>query len=65
MPEAIRLIVWVVLGVCAAAGAGMLDEEDAGRTDVAASAAPEVGLRRLHLVRPDLILYPMSYEVLC
>jgi len=22
-------------------------------------------LRKLHLVRPDLILYPLNYEVLC
>jgi hypothetical protein len=25
----------------------------------------EVRLRRLHLVRPDLIPYPMAYEVYC
>ena len=27
--------------------------------------APEVRLRKLHLVRPDLIPYPISYEVYC
>ena len=26
---------------------------------------PEVRLRKLHLVRPDLIQYPISYEVYC
>ena len=26
---------------------------------------PEVRLRKLHLVRPDLIQYPLSYEVYC
>lgn len=26
---------------------------------------PEVRLRKLHLVRPDLIPYPLSYEVYC
>jgi hypothetical protein len=26
---------------------------------------PEVRLRKLHLVRPDLIPYPISYEVYC
>jgi hypothetical protein len=26
---------------------------------------PEVRLRKLHLVRPDLILYPIDYEVYC
>jgi hypothetical protein len=25
----------------------------------------EVRLRKLHLVRPDLILYPIQYEVYC
>ena len=27
--------------------------------------APEVRLRKLHLVRPDLIPYPISYEIYC
>lgn len=26
---------------------------------------PEVRLRKLHLVRPDLIPYPIEYEVVC
>lgn len=26
---------------------------------------PEVRLRKLHLVRPDLIPYPLAYEVVC
>ncbi len=26
---------------------------------------PEVRLRKLHLVRPDLIPYPLAYEVYC
>jgi hypothetical protein len=25
----------------------------------------EVRIRRLHLVRPDLIQYPIAYEVIC
>jgi hypothetical protein len=36
----------------------------AGQTPVA-GLYPEVRLRKLHLVRPDLILYPISYEVCC
>jgi hypothetical protein len=32
---------------------------------VATSYYPEVRLRKLHLVRPDLIQYPISYEVYC
>ena len=27
--------------------------------------SPEVRLRKLHLVRPDLIPYPIDYEVVC
>ncbi len=34
---------------------------DAGQT----TARIEVRLRKLHLVRPDLIQYPISYEVYC
>lgn len=30
-----------------------------------ASIRYEVRLRKLHLVRPDLILYPIQYEVYC
>jgi len=30
-----------------------------------ASNYPEVRLRKLHLVRPDLIPYPIAYEVIC
>lgn len=26
---------------------------------------PEVRLRKLHLVRPDLIPYPINYEIYC
>lgn len=29
------------------------------------SSRPEVRLRKLHLVRPDLIPYPIAYEVFC
>lgn len=30
-----------------------------------AGLPPEVRLRKLHLVRPDLIPYPIDYEVVC
>ena len=33
--------------------------------DSLATARPEVRLRKLHLVRPDLIPYPIYYEVCC
>jgi hypothetical protein len=32
---------------------------------VATLPYPEVRLRKLHLVRPDLIPYPLAYEILC
>lgn len=33
--------------------------------DAVASLPPEVRLRKLHLVRPDLIPFPIAYEVCC
>jgi len=33
--------------------------------DTVTSVHPEVRLRKLHLVRPDLIHYPLSVEVIC
>jgi hypothetical protein len=34
-------------------------------TDPTAGLLPEVRLRKLHLVRPDLIPYPIAYEIYC
>lgn len=34
-------------------------------TRIDALRPPEVRLRKLHLVRPDLIPYPIAYEVVC
>jgi hypothetical protein len=36
-----------------------------GAEDEIASVRREVRLRKLHLVRPDLIQYPLSYDVFC
>ncbi len=33
--------------------------------DAQAVYRPEVRLRKLHLVRPDLIPYPIAYEIYC
>jgi hypothetical protein len=33
--------------------------------DPTAKLPPEVRLRKLHLVRPDLIQYPIDFEVYC
>ena len=32
---------------------------------VASTLRPEVRLRKLHLVRPDLIMYPLAYDIYC
>ena len=51
--------------------AGMIPPATPARTptnsnlDTTASTRYEVRLRKLHLVRPDLILYPIQYEVYC
>ena len=37
----------------------------ANPADSQAMYRPEVRLRKLHLVRPDLIPYPIAYEVYC
>jgi hypothetical protein len=37
----------------------------ANPADSQAFYRPEVRLRKLHLVRPDLIPYPIAYEVYC
>lgn len=36
-----------------------------GIDDATASLRPEVRLRKLHLVRPDLIPYPLQYDIIC
>lgn len=33
--------------------------------EAVASLRPEVRLRKLHLVRPDLIQYPLAYDIYC
>lgn len=40
------------------------DNLPAGETPTA-GLHPEVRLRKLHLVRPDLIPYPIAFEVCC
>jgi hypothetical protein len=48
--------------------AGPVASSGAVAPDAASAQAvyrPEVRLRKLHLVRPDLILYPLAYEVYC
>jgi hypothetical protein len=51
---AVRPVTSVPAGVGPAAGEGATSRLN-----------PEVRLRKLHLVRPDLIPYPVYYEVYC
>ena len=37
----------------------------AAPADPTAGVLPEVRLRKLHLVRPDLIPYPIAYDIYC
>jgi hypothetical protein len=52
-------------------GQGALQPRDPGApgltspSDMTSATLPEVRLRKLHLVRPDLISYPIAYEVIC
>jgi hypothetical protein len=60
------LLLGVVIGMGATSPAGA---NKTGTPAVGESATagwmPEVRLRKLHLVRPDLIPYPIAYEVCC
>jgi hypothetical protein len=42
--------------------AGLAAAQDAVASS---SLRPEVRLRKLHLVRPDLIMYPLAYDIYC
>lgn len=42
-----------------------IDRRSAAPEDASARLNREVRLRKLHLVRPDLIPYPISYEIHC
>ena len=63
----VRLITRLLLSVCLAAVVFIPQSSTA--TDNAgvtvAGSHMEVRLRKLHLVRPDLIPYPIAFEVCC
>jgi len=54
----------VVLFASQAGPAASSATDVSDRTSVA-GFRPETRLRKLHLVRPDLIPYPIAYEVYC
>jgi hypothetical protein len=47
------------------AASSAMNGDDVSRPDAVAGFRPETRLRKLHLVRPDLIPYPIAYEVYC
>ena len=64
-----RLVARVIVVVCLLSAAITPHQPPAtagaGATGENAIARSEVRLRKLHLVRPDLIPYPIAYEVCC
>lgn len=65
MTRWIRALTLFVLLVCL----GLWPVSRSASTSVARPAihapTPEARLRRVHLVRPDLIQYPIEYQVIC
>jgi hypothetical protein len=64
----VRLFARIVLAACLLA-APLIPTQPAVTTTTGESPLagmhPEVRLRKLHLVRPDLIPYPIAFEVCC
>jgi hypothetical protein len=61
IPTALRAILFAVILFCGSANRAALQEPQAP----IAKLPPEVRMRKLHLVRPDLLQYPIAYEVYC
>lgn len=63
----LRHISCVAILVCSgfAVGGQQVDRHAGQGAGASASSMPLVRLRKLHLVRPDLIPYPISFEVYC
>jgi hypothetical protein len=63
LPAAIAFALFASAGVATAPpSSGPQSASDQGAI---AGFRPETRLRKLHLVRPDLIPYPIAYEVYC
>jgi hypothetical protein len=58
-------IIFMVIGAAPKASAPCARRAASGGAAVATDRPPEVRLRRLHLVRPDLLPYPIIYEIFC
>lgn len=51
--------------ICSPSGANAPASLPAQRLSPLSAIRPEVRLRKLHLVRPDLIPYPIASEIYC
>jgi hypothetical protein len=60
-----NLLRLIVLGCAFVTCTAPAPQAAARSGDAVAYLHPEVRLRKLHLVRPDLIHYPLSVEVVC
>jgi hypothetical protein len=60
-----RIVLLAAVILCATAPAEPAAPPAAAQSESTLAALPEVRLRKLHLVRPDLIPYPIAYEVVC
>ena len=60
-----RLGRFVVILAVAAASVGRSSVRPPSAPVFAQRYYPEVRLRKMHLVRPDLIPYPISFDVYC
>ncbi|MEA2736111.1 MAG: hypothetical protein QOE14_2562 [Humisphaera sp.] len=70
MTAVTRLVTRSIVAVCLLSSAitpppQTVASDDASVMGSQASVRSEVRLRKLHLVRPDLIPYPIAYEVCC
>ena len=69
MPRSARFAFRVLLVLAAAFTATSPAEQPAPAGlpagEAVAAGYPEVRIRKLHLVRPDLIPYPLAYEIVC
>jgi hypothetical protein len=60
-----RMGLVALLLLCVSAVPGTQPQSQPAGESPSARMNPEVRLRKLHLVRPDLIPYPVCYEVYC
>ena len=65
LKTALRLAGLSTLLLLATASPAAISEVMPKAESPSARLAPETRLRKLHLVRPDLIPYPVAYEVYC